>query len=117
MSRSRPAVRAARGVPPRPVRAGRDVPRAPRSACVSGRPEDTSEEAWAILEEGLRRMTPEQRVSRAVSLTILSHRFALAQIRADHPEETDRQHRLRLAARMIDPATMKAAFGWVDDGS
>ncbi len=79
------------------------------------RPADTSERAWAIMEEGLRRMTPRQRVARAISVTILAHGFALAGIRARHPDETDRQHRLRLAARMIDPALMRAAFGWVDD--
>lgn len=79
------------------------------------RPADTSPEAWAIMTEGLRRMTPAQRVARAVDLTILSHRVALAAIRERHPEETDRQHRLRLAARTIDAATMKKAFGWSDD--
>ena len=69
------------------------------------------------MEAGLRAMTPAQRIARSVSLTILAHGFALAQIRARHPEESDRQHRLRLAARTIDPATMKAAFGWTDDGA
>lgn len=60
-------------------------------------------------------MTPAQRVARVASLTVLSHAFALAQIRAQYPEESEREHRLRLAARTIDAATMKAAFGWSDD--
>ena len=84
---------------------------------MTTRPLDTTEKAWAIMEEGIRRMTPQQRVGRAVSLTILSHRLALAEIRRRHPDESDRQHRLRLAARMIDAPTMKEAFSWVDDGS
>jgi len=79
------------------------------------RPADTSPEAWAIMEEGLRRMTPAQRIARAVDLTILTHQLALATIRREHPGETDREHRLRLAARTIDAETMKRAFGWVDD--
>lgn len=79
------------------------------------RPSDTSPEAWALVEDGLRRMSPAERVARSASLTILAHRFALAMIRRRHPEETDRQHRLRLAARYIDASTMRAAFGWVDD--
>lgn len=79
------------------------------------RPLDTSEEAWAIVSEGIRRMTPAERVARAISLTILAHGAALAKIRRDHPEEDDRTHRLRLAARMIDAKTMRAAFGWPPD--
>lgn len=69
------------------------------------------------MKQGLAAMTPEQRVQRIVSLTVLSHAFALAVIRAEHPEETEREHRLRLAARTIDAATMKAAFGWPHDRS
>jgi len=84
---------------------------------VAMRPSDTSETAWSLVEEGLRRMTPGERVGRAVSLTILAHSFALAQIRQRYPDEDERRHRLRLAARYIDAATMKAAFGWPDDGS
>jgi hypothetical protein len=84
---------------------------------MSTRPIDTTEEAWAIVEEGLRRMTPRERVQRAISLTIFAHGFALANIRRLHPHEDERTHRLRLAARYIDAETMQRAFGWVDDGS
>ena len=81
---------------------------------MSVRPRDTSKEAWAIVEAGLRAMTPAQRVGRAVSLTILAHSFALAQIRRKYPNEDERRHRMRLAARYLDAATMKA-LGFVDD--
>lgn len=84
---------------------------------MSTRPLDTTEEAWAVVEEGLRRMSPAERVRRAIALTIFAHRFALASIRRSHPEEDERRHRLRLAARYIDPETMRRAFGFVDDGS
>jgi hypothetical protein len=57
-------------------------------------------------------MTPADRVRRSVALTILTHRLALAQIRSQHPDEDERTCRLRLAARYIDAATMRAAFGW-----
>jgi hypothetical protein len=79
------------------------------------RPLDTSEEAWRYLEEGLKRMSPAQRVRRAVALTILAHGIALAKIRRDHPGEDERRSRLRLAARITDPELMRAAFGWPDD--
>lgn len=76
------------------------------------RPRDTSPEAWAILENAYRRMTPRERIERSVSLTILAHRMALAEIRRRYPDEDERTHRLRLAARYIDPETMRKAFGW-----
>lgn len=82
---------------------------------MSTRPRDTTEEAWAFVEEGIRRMTPAQRVKRSISLTILAHSFALAEIRRRHPEEDERTHRLRLAARYIDGDTMRKAFGFTDD--
>jgi len=64
------------------------------------------------MEAAYRAMGPEQRLARAASLTVLAHAFALAEIRRRHPDEDDRTHRLRLAARTIPPALMKAAFGW-----
>ena len=79
------------------------------------RPADTSEEAWAIMEEAYRRMTPGERVERAAALTVLAHSFALAKIRRDHPDEDERTHRLRLAARYIDADLMKEAFDWPPD--
>ena len=67
------------------------------------------------MEEGLRRMTPQERVRRALALTIFTHEVALAGIRQRYPDETPREHKLRLAARYIPSDTMRAAFGWTDD--
>ena len=83
---------------------------------MSNRPADTTPEAWAFMEQGLRRMTPQERVRRALALTVFTHRVALAGIRRRHPDETDREHQLRLASQYIDADTMRAAFGWSDDG-
>ena len=82
---------------------------------MSVRPRDTSAEAWAIMEAAYRRMSPRERVERSAALTVLAHSFALAEIRRRFPEEDERTHRLRLAARYIDAATMKAAFDWPPD--
>ena len=79
---------------------------------MTDRPLDTSDEAWRIVNDGLRRMTPAQRVGRVVSLTVLAHGVALAQIRRDHPDEDDRRWRLRLAARLYGPELIKRAFDW-----
>lgn len=57
-------------------------------------------------------MTPAEKIARVAALTELGHAFALAQIRRLHPDEDERVHRLRLVARWVDPATMRAAFGW-----
>jgi hypothetical protein len=78
---------------------------------VSKPPEDTTEEAWATMEAGIRSMTPAERVRRALTLTVTCHAFALAQIRRRYPDLDERRVRQRLAARMIDPKTMQAAFG------
>lgn len=67
------------------------------------------------MEEHWRAATPAARFKRVAELTALAHRAALAMIRKRHPDESDRQHRLRLAARYIDAETMRAAFGWSDD--
>jgi hypothetical protein len=79
------------------------------------RPLDTTESVWEVVRAGIERMTPAERVGRAISLTILAHAFALARIRRDHPDESDREHRLRLAARILPKETMRAAFDWQDD--
>lgn len=62
-------------------------------------------------------MTPAQRVRRAMTLTVFTHRVALANIRRRYPDEDERMHKIRLAARYIDAETMRKAFGFVDDGS
>lgn len=76
---------------------------------MSVRPRDTSPEAWAIVNDAYRRMTPRERVERAAALTVLVHSFALARIRQQHPHEDERAHRRRLAARYIDPALLAEA--------
>ncbi|MBX3189822.1 MAG: hypothetical protein KF819_22545 [Labilithrix sp.] len=79
---------------------------------MSMRPGDTTPEAWAIMEEGIRKMSPAARVRRSIDLTILAHRFALARLRQLHPDDDERTLRLRLAARYIDPAILRRAFGF-----
>ena len=81
---------------------------------MTTRPLDTTAEAWAIVQDGIDRMTPAERVRRSIDLTIVAHSFALAGIRRLHPQEDERQHRLRLAARIIDPETMRRAFNFTD---
>jgi hypothetical protein len=62
---------------------------------------DTSPAIQAMLDERLRRMTPAQRVLRALALSEASDRFALAKLRVDHPTASEAELRLRLALRTL----------------
>lgn len=79
------------------------------------RPRDTHPAVWARLERRIQAMTPCERVQRAAALTVLAHRFALAELRRQYPRATERELQLRLAARSIPPPLMKAAFDWPPD--
>jgi hypothetical protein len=76
---------------------------------------DTAAEAEAILTEGYRRMTPRERLERASQLTLAVQRLACADILRRHSEAGDREIRLRLASRWLDPDVMRRAFGWDPD--
>ncbi len=74
--------------------------------------DDTSAEAEAVLIEGYRRMTPEQKFNRIRDLNWTLQELALSELRVRHPDDDERTLRLRFAARKYDRATMIAAFGW-----
>lgn len=76
---------------------------------------DTSRVIQDRLDDAYRRMPVPDKVARMVALTALAHSLALARIRAEHPQEPDRRHRMRLAARWLSPEQMKKAFGWSED--
>ena len=75
-------------------------------------PQDTSPEVQKLMDDALRRMSPAEKISRMAALTDLVHSFALAQIRAEHPDESEREHRLRLVSRWLPRDLMIAAFDW-----
>lgn len=73
--------------------------------------EDTSPEIEAMLVARYREMTPAQRAAKVASLTASAHAVALAGLRLAHPDATDRELQLRLAARFIDRALLERAVG------
>lgn len=73
---------------------------------------DTSYEAEQVYFDLLRRMTPAERIRRACDLAEAGRRIALASLRERYPRATERDLILRLASLTIDPALLKAAFGW-----
>ena len=62
--------------------------------------------------EGLRRMSPAQRLALASAWTHDDRQLALAGIRSRHPGISQREAMLRLAAMTVDRATLVRAFGW-----
>ena len=74
---------------------------------------DTPPDIEEILIEGYRRMTPVERLERALDMSRAVQQLALARIRARYgPNLSEREERLRLAALWLDRETMIRAFGW-----
>jgi hypothetical protein len=73
---------------------------------------DTHPEIEALQIEAYRRMSPTQKLQRVTALTQAVQELALADIRRRHPDADEREQRLRLASRWIEPELMKRAFGW-----
>lgn len=76
---------------------------------------DTTPEAEAILIEGYRRMPVWKKLQQVNELTELVRQLAMNDIRRRHPQADERELRLRLASRSIEPELMRKAFGWDPD--
>jgi hypothetical protein len=77
---------------------------------------DTSAAAERVLIEGFRRMTPQQRLARAFSMSAALRELAEARVRATYgPGISEREVRLRVASLAIPRETMISAFGWDPD--
>jgi hypothetical protein len=74
--------------------------------------EDTSAAAAALLLARVREMSPTERLERLRAMTRAVQQAAVAGIRMRHPEADEREIRLRLAARRLDPDLMAQVFGW-----
>ena len=79
---------------------------------------DTSLEIDRVRDERYARMTPAEKVARAMELTRTACTLALAGLRERHPEADDRELLLRLAALRLGPEVVHRAYGWrAGDGS
>lgn len=76
---------------------------------------DTTPEAEAILIEGYRRMPVWKKLQQVGELTEMVGQLAMNDIRRRHPQADERELRLRLASRWIEPELMRKAFGWDSD--
>ena len=73
---------------------------------------DTHPAAERFLIEGFRRMPGWRKLQRVEELNRLTVALALVDIRHRYPSASEREVRLRLAARRLDPAILQRAFGW-----
>ncbi len=73
---------------------------------------DTSPEIQEILIAGYRRMSPQQKLKRVDELTKAVQQLALARIRQQYGNISEREQQLRLASLWIDRSTMLRVFNW-----
>lgn len=77
---------------------------------------DTDSEAHRRQLAAYRGMDPARKMAIVMQLTAMADAFALAGLRASHPDATAEELRLRLLVRKHGPALVKAVYGWPADG-
>lgn len=73
---------------------------------------DTSPEIEAKMIEGYRKMTPQQKLERVSDMICAVRELAMADVRCRYPYASERELKLRVASRWLDPDLMVRAFGW-----
>lgn len=74
--------------------------------------DDTKPEAMAVLIEGYRRMSPEEKLLKVDELNKFLVALIEADVRKRYPDADEREIRLRVASRWLPPKLMQKAFGW-----
>ncbi len=62
--------------------------------------------------EGYRRMPVWKKLQQVREMTRLVYELAMNEIRQAYPQADERELKLRLASRWLDPELMRKAFGW-----
>ena len=73
---------------------------------------DTSPEVQKILIDGYRKMSPQQKMRRVTEMNKTVQQLALARIKKQYGEISEREMRLRLASLWLDRDTMIHVFNW-----
>ncbi len=73
---------------------------------------DTKPEAMAVLVEGYRRMSAEEKLRKVDELNKFLVALIEAEVRKRFPNADEREIRLRVASRWLPPELMQKAFGW-----
>jgi hypothetical protein len=74
--------------------------------------DDTTPEVWRELAQRYRAMPAWRKIASVRQLNRRTTALALADIRQKHPDADERELRLRLASRRIDPELLRRGFGW-----
>ena len=75
------------------------------------RPADTSPEAWKVFLEIQRRMSPEEKMARALEWSEVVRRFAEAGLRERYPNADDHEILLRYARMTLGEELFRQAYG------
>ena len=73
---------------------------------------DTHPAIQKILIDGYRKMTPQQKMRRVSELNRSIQQLALARIRKQYGDISERELQLRLASLWLDKDTMRNIFDW-----
>jgi hypothetical protein len=73
---------------------------------------DTSPEVERIMIEGYRKMPAWRKLQQVGDLTQLVCQLAINDIRRRYPLANEREVKLRLASRWLEPELMRKAFSW-----
>jgi hypothetical protein len=75
------------------------------------RPADTSPEAWQVLLDLVQKMTPAEKLRRAIELTAAARNAGEAGIRKAYPNASEREIFLRVAQRQLGDEIFQQIFG------
>jgi hypothetical protein len=75
------------------------------------RPADTSPEAWQVWLDLVRKMTPAERLQRALELSNTVRELAIAGIREQHPGASEREIFLLFAQRQLGDDLFRNVYG------
>ncbi len=62
--------------------------------------------------EGYRKMPVWRKLQQVREMTRLVYELAMNDVRRNYPQADERELKLRLASRWLDPELMRKAFGW-----
>ncbi len=75
------------------------------------RPADTSPEAWRVLLDIYRSMTPEEKLQRTLDLSAFLRSVCSAGIRAQYPQAPEREVFLRVVQRTLGRELFAKVYG------
>jgi hypothetical protein len=76
---------------------------------------DTTKDVERLQIEAWRTWTPAEKFGRMAAMTRRLQQIQLAEIRRRHPDAGERELKMRLASRRLEPELMRRAFGWDPD--